>query len=98
MCFVAKITEFQEVKVLSREIQGPLSVAVGLNYNIQNISINQCRDLGVARVSLPSLAIFASMQTLLKTMKDIKENGGFDQIIASNSLLTDYEVLKSILS
>ncbi|MEJ2665285.1 MAG: isocitrate lyase/PEP mutase family protein [Spirochaetia bacterium] len=97
LCFVTKIKTKQELKLFTAEVNGPLSVAAGLEYNIQEFDINDCRELGIARVSLPSLLLFSTLNTLRKNLEHIKQDGGFAEILKEDGVLTDTAYLRQIL-
>ncbi len=97
LCFVPYLKNIDEVKLLVSEIKGPLSIAIGLPYNIDKISINQCRDLGVARVSLPTFAIFTMIQALINSLKTVKESGDFIDILSNGFVFSDMKILQEKL-
>lgn len=97
LCFIPYVKTLDEVKLLSKEINGPISIAVGLPYNIQEFSINDCIDLGISRVSLPTLLIFSSIEGMIKNLKQIKDTGDFTEVIKNKCLLSDMEILNNIL-
>jgi 2-methylisocitrate lyase-like PEP mutase family enzyme len=94
--FVTKVATLDEVKLLAKEIHGPLSIAAGLHYNIDNFSINDLKEIGIARVSLPTIAITATIKSLLVTMDSLK-SGEFTEILNKN-LLCSYEYIAKILN
>jgi 2-methylisocitrate lyase-like PEP mutase family enzyme len=55
LIFVAYVETLDEVKALTKEVKGLVSIAAGMPYNIKNFSIADLRNCGVARVSLPTL-------------------------------------------
>lgn len=97
MCFVAYVKTLDEIKLLSKEISGPISIAAGLPYNIQEFSINDCIELGIARISLPTFMILNSIGFMTKKLMQIKNTGNFSEVIQDNFLLTNRDVLKDIL-
>ncbi|KXX66865.1 oxaloacetate decarboxylase [Flammeovirga sp. SJP92] len=64
LVFITAVSTLEEAKLLVREINGPLSIAAGLPYNINNFSLNDLKEIGVARISLPTIAI----QTIIKSL------------------------------
>lgn len=94
LCFVTGVKTKDEIKLLNTEINGPLSIAAGLPYNIDKFDINDCREIGVARVSLPSVMIFASIKSQVGLLESIKEEGGFENI---KDTLLDWKMLNSLL-
>jgi len=97
ICFVAYVKTLDEVKLLSKEINGPISIAAGLPYNIQEFSINDCIELGIARVSLPTFMILNSIGYMVKNLMTIKNTGDFKQVIQDNNLLSNSYILKDII-
>lgn len=98
ICFIAYAKTLDEIKLFSKEINGPISIAAGLSYNIQEFSITDCIDLGIARVSLPAVMIFNSVGYMLKNLIDIKDTGNFNGMIQDNCLLSDENLLKNIIN
>ena len=98
LCFIPYVKTYEEVKILSKEINGPISIAAGLPYNIKEFSINDCIELGVARVSLPSFLIFSSIEGMINNIKKIKQTGNFSEITKESSLLWDANMIKNILN
>jgi 2-methylisocitrate lyase-like PEP mutase family enzyme len=98
ICFVAYVKTLDEVKLFSKEINGPISIAVGLPYNIQEFSINDCIELGIARVSLPTLMILNSVGYMIKKLTEIKDTGNFFELINDNSFLSNGDLLQKILN
>jgi len=94
--FVTKVETLDEVKLLAKEINGPLSIAAGLHYNIDNFSINDLQEIGIARVSLPTIAITAAIKSLLVTINSVK-SGEFTEIL-DKKLLCSYDNITKILN
>ncbi len=97
LCFITYIKTREEVALFAKEVQGPLSVAAGLPYNIREFSINDCRELGVARVSLPSCLIFSAMQGMLNTLTMVRDTGTFSEATRQDLIFSDMDVLKKLL-
>ncbi len=97
LCFIPYVKTREEVALFAREVKGPLSIAAGLPYNIREFSINDCRDLGVARVSIPTCVAFSAIQGMLKMLTLIHETGRFDEATRQDMLLSDMAVLDDLL-
>lgn len=97
MAFVTNVKTLDEVKFLVKEIDGKLSIAAGLPYNINNFSINELIDLGVTRISLPSILINASMKAMITSLALIK-NGNFNDLIDNKLLCNNQEFSSNIKS
>jgi len=93
LVFVTNVVTYEEAKLLAKEINGPLSITLGMSYNIDQISINQCRDLGIARVSLPSYLIMASIQAMLDSLSSIKNSGEFTEVLSRKAIFSDFNLL-----
>jgi 2-methylisocitrate lyase-like PEP mutase family enzyme len=89
--FVTAVSALEEVRELVREIHGPLSIAAGLAYNLHAFSINDLKELGVARVSLPSIAISATIKALLESMDALK-SGVFTSLIQQGRLCSPQDI------
>ena len=87
ICFITSAKTLDELKLFSREINGPISIAAGLPYNIQEFSINDCIELGISRVSLPTFMIANSVGHMLKNLMMMKGTGRFEQSVIENNLL-----------
>lgn len=98
ICFVTYAKTLDELKLFAKEINGPISIAAGQPYNIQEFSIDDCIELGIARVSLPTFMISNSIGYMIKNLKMIKDTGNFNQVIQDNNLLTNRDLLKNILN
>ena len=82
-------------KLLVSEINGPLSVAAGLPNNIGNFSIAELRDCGVARVSLPTMAIFSAIAGMTRCLESVHASDAFREI-AANDLICPPERLTEL--
>lgn len=86
MVFVTKVASLEEVETLVKEIAGPVSIAAGMAYNIGGFSIRELLDRGVARVSLPTIAIQTMIAALKKNLKIIHDTGSFSELMQGESL------------
>ncbi|MBN1797343.1 MAG: isocitrate lyase/phosphoenolpyruvate mutase family protein [Spirochaetales bacterium] len=89
LCFVTGIQTKQELRLFAEEINGPLSVAAGLAYNIHEFDINDCRECNISRVSLPSFLLFTTIHCLAKNLETVKQEGSFEHILKNNLILKD---------
>jgi PEP phosphonomutase and related enzymes len=74
MAFIPYVETLEEVRTLNKEIKGPISIAAGMPYNINNFSIEDLENIGVARVSLPTLLIYSSMKSINKSLNLLKND------------------------
>ena len=96
LAFVCYAATLDEVKTLAKEICGPISIAAGMPYNIHAFSIDDLKQLGIARVSLPILAIFAAVRALTASVSLISEPDGFSRMV-NDQLLCAPEELSALL-
>jgi 2-methylisocitrate lyase-like PEP mutase family enzyme len=89
--FVTAVSTLEEVRELVKELQGPLSIAAGLAYNLDAFSINDLKELGVARVSLPSIAISATVKALFQAMDALK-SGMFTSLTTAGRLCSPQDI------
>jgi 2-methylisocitrate lyase-like PEP mutase family enzyme len=89
--FVTGVSTLAEVEKLVKGIHGPLSIAAGLANNLQAFSINDLKALGVARVSLPSIAISANIKAVLEAMEALK-SGVFTSLIQEGRLCSAQDI------
>jgi 2-methylisocitrate lyase-like PEP mutase family enzyme len=93
--FVTNVRTLEEAKLLVKEINGPLSIAAGLEYNIKNFSINDLKEIGVARVSLPTIAISAIIKALMTSI-DSLNTGSFEHLLNGDHLCASSEINRLI--
>ncbi|OEC85803.1 MULTISPECIES: isocitrate lyase/PEP mutase family protein [Methanobacterium] len=95
LAFVTYAATLDEVKQITKEVKGPVSIAAGQLYNINNFTIRDLQKLGVARVSLPTLLIFSSLHAINNSLQYLKEDN-LSEILEKN-LLCSVEDLNNIL-
>jgi 2-methylisocitrate lyase-like PEP mutase family enzyme len=91
LVFVTGVCALEEVRVLVKEIQGPVSIAAGLANNLQAFSINDLKELGVARVSLPTIAICATIKALAGVC-DVLKSGVFTTLVQEGRLCSPQDI------
>jgi 2-methylisocitrate lyase-like PEP mutase family enzyme len=74
LAFVTYAATLDEVKKIVKEVKGPVSIAAGQPYNIKEFSIDDLKKCGVARISLPTLLIFSSLQGINSSLKHLKDD------------------------
>ena len=97
LVFVIGVDSLAEAKQLAREIHGPVSIAAGLPNNIGAMSIGELRECGVARVSLPSVAILSALRALKQTLSMIYRAEGFREV-TEQGLLSDMGDVANIMA
>ena len=74
IAFVPYVKTLEEVKTLKKEVKGPISIAAGMPYNINNFSIKDLENIGVSRISLPTLLIYSSLESINKSLNRLKND------------------------
>jgi 2-methylisocitrate lyase-like PEP mutase family enzyme len=74
IAFITYVETLEEVQKITEEVKGPVSIAAGMPYNINNVSIDDLVKCGVARISLPTLLIFSSIQGISSSLEHIKDD------------------------
>lgn len=97
LCFIPYIKTREEVALFAKEVHGPLSVAAGLPYNINEFSINDCRELGVARVSLPTCLVLSAIEGMLKVLTLVHVTGTFAEVQQQGLVFSDMGALEELL-
>jgi 2-methylisocitrate lyase-like PEP mutase family enzyme len=97
LIFVTAVSTPDEAKRLVDGIQGPVSIAAGMPYNIKTLTIGQLRACGVARVSLPAIAVFSAIQAIKQTLSIIRDSDTFEGI-REKGLLCSPEDISQVLS
>lgn len=94
LAFVTNVATMDEVRTLVAGIRGPLSITAGMPNNIQNFSLEELKACGVARVSLPIVAIFSAVRAISRTLEAIQSPDGFSKIIAEELLCSPQDIAK----
>jgi len=86
LAFVTAVASIQEVQYLMREVHGPISIAAGMPYNLQSLSLVALKAAGVARVSLPTVAVFTALRAMTDTLRSIRDTGDLAGVMAQERL------------
>jgi 2-methylisocitrate lyase-like PEP mutase family enzyme len=97
LAFVTGVATLEQVKVLVQEVRGLLSIAAGMPYNLASLSLSQLRDCGVARVSLPSLAIYSSLGGMARSLRTVRDTGGFEAVAGEGIAASGLEAAAALL-
>lgn len=74
LAFVVYVATLEEVQTITREVKGPVTIAAGMPYNLHNFGISDLKKCGVARISLPSLLIYASLKGMERALNQVKRD------------------------
>jgi len=96
LAFVIGVNTLEEARTLVREIAGPVSIAAGMPYNM-GLSIAELKQCDVARVSLPTLAVFASLQAMTQALECVQAGEGFTTI-AERGLMASMKLVGDLIS
>jgi 2-methylisocitrate lyase-like PEP mutase family enzyme len=80
LVFVTSVATLDEAETLAREIPGPLSIAAGLPYNLGTLSMENLQTCGLARISLPTVALFATIQAIKQSLLAIAESNDLQEL------------------
>lgn len=97
LVFVTGVDALAEARQLASQIHGPVSIAAGLPSNISAISIDELRRCGVARVSLPLLAVLAGLRAVKEVLSIVQRSGDFCEIVEKH-LLCDMDEVVGIMA
>ncbi len=74
LAFVVYTATLEEVQTITREVKGPVTIAAGMPYNLHNFGIHDLEKCGVARISLPSLLMYASLKGMERALNQVKRD------------------------
>lgn len=94
LVFVTSVITLDEAKTLAKEIPGPLSIAVGLPNNIGTLSIENLKCCGLARISLPTIAVFSTIQAIKQTLCSINEQNDLQELQRRNLICSIEDLSK----
>ena len=86
LIFVTGVCTPDEAKRLVDGIQGPVSIAAGMPYNIGTLTIGQLRACGVTRISLPAIAVFSAIQAIKRTLPIVHDSDNFEELVKQGLL------------
>jgi 2-methylisocitrate lyase-like PEP mutase family enzyme len=98
LAFVTGVTTIAEVKTLVEGIHGPVSIAAGLPNNINTMSVAELKACGVARVSLPVLAVFSVIRAISRVLAALRESEEFSRILDENLLCSAEDVARFMMN
>jgi 2-methylisocitrate lyase-like PEP mutase family enzyme len=97
LVFVVGVNTLDEARQLVMEIRGPVSIAAGMPSNICAMSIQELGECGVARVSLPTVAVLSAIRAVKQTLSLIHRTGGFKEVM-TQSILCGMEEIPKIMA
>jgi 2-methylisocitrate lyase-like PEP mutase family enzyme len=78
LAFVTGVRTLDEARFLKEAIEGPLTLAAGLSYNLREMPVDALTGLGLARVSLPTLLVNGAAQAMAGCLAALRDTGGLD--------------------
>jgi 2-methylisocitrate lyase-like PEP mutase family enzyme len=88
--FIPDVQEHAIISALVREIRAPVNILVNpTNSNGLPPAISELKKLGVARVSVGSSLMKATLSLIRKIAVEVKQNGSFDLLTGSLSPMND---------
>jgi 2-methylisocitrate lyase-like PEP mutase family enzyme len=55
-------------------------------YNLKTMSLKALNETGIARVSLPAVAIFSVIRAITDTLRSIRDTGDFGEVLEHERL------------
>lgn len=74
LAFVTYAETMEEAVTIIKEVKGPVTIAAGMPYNIQNFSMADLEKTGVARISLPTLLVYSSLKAMDIALRHLKKD------------------------
>lgn len=74
LAFITYVATLDEVENIMNEVKGPVSIAAGQPYNINEFKISDLERYGVNRVSLPTLLILSGLNGINQSLKYLMED------------------------
>lgn len=93
LTFITYAATLDEVKKIVKKVKGPVSIAAGQPYNIKEFSIEDLKKCGVARISLPTLLIYSSLQGIKNSLEHLK-NDNLSQFTDEGYLYSNNELVE----
>ncbi|HMN25656.1 MAG TPA: isocitrate lyase/phosphoenolpyruvate mutase family protein, partial [Ignavibacteriaceae bacterium] len=88
--FVQPVFERETIKTLVNEINAPINILANPTIGVGSpLSINELRDLGVARVSLGSSLMKATLALIKKVADELSEKGTYNILLDTLTPLPD---------
>ncbi len=97
MVFVTGVKTIDEARELVRRVRGPVSIAAGLAYNYGAMSVKDLRACGVARVSLPTVAVLSAVEALRHTLSIVRDSEEFTEL-TRQGLLAGMDTVGAVLA
>ncbi len=92
LVFVTKVVTMEEVRQLASEIRGPLSIAAGLPYNLGTLTLRGLGECGVARISLPSVAVYSALKAIKRTLALVRAEATFERVLSEQLLCSEQDL------
>ncbi|NYB51788.1 MAG: isocitrate lyase/phosphoenolpyruvate mutase family protein [Methanobacteriaceae archaeon] len=89
LAFITYTATLDEAMTITREVKGPVTIAAGMPYNIQNFSISDLEKIGVARISLPTLLMYSSLKAMEKSLSHVHEDNMGEMLEEDDLFSTD---------
>lgn len=90
LIFIVNVATIDQVKALVAGVDGPISIASGMPYTLNGLTVNGLRECGVARTSFPSLAVYATIKAVTTVMQSVRDREDFAEI-EQNDWLCGYQ-------
>jgi len=95
MAFITYIKTKDELKQVAKEVNGPVSMSAGIPYTMVDFTIQDCKELGISRVSIPTALIFGAIQGMRNILESLQKDNDLLKLFNEKAFCTK-EFLKQI--
>lgn len=92
LAFPTGVKTQAEVIRLRAEAGRSISIAAGLPYNLESLSLNELKQLDIARISLPLLPLMAAIRGIKEVLQHLANNEAFKFLVAKGLLASGEDV------
>jgi len=92
LAFPTGVRTAAEVSRLRAEAGRFISIAAGLPYNLESLSLKELRQLDIARISLPLIPLLAAMRGIKEALHHLVINEDFKSLTASGLVASGEDV------
>lgn len=98
MAFITYIKTKDELKQIVKEVNGPVSISAGIPYTMVDFTVQDCKELGINRLSLPTALIFGAIQGMKNILENLHQDNDLLKLFNNKSFCTKEYFNNIILS
>ena len=95
MAFITYVKTKDELKQIAKEVNGPVSISAGIPYTMVDFTIQDCKELGINRVSIPTALIFGAIQGMNNILENLQKDNDLIKLF-NNKVFCTKEFLEQI--